>query len=168
MADDLRATIEHFFGLIQLEFVHLREREAARDARLDSIDARLDAMQARLDAMEARLDAMEARFGAMEARLDAMHGEIGTVRSDLGALRAEMTERFISVDEQLRTAAARAQRFETRISAELVVVRNDMAATRDHVSGLTDRMKTVEIGVDGLGTRIDMLSDEMRQRFRAM
>lgn len=138
MDDETRGFLEKYFGLIQRE--------------LERTNTRLEAIENRLGSLENRVGALEDRSTSHEQALDT--------------LRLEMRERFISIDEQLRTLTVRMQHFETRVEDSLAIISRDVGALDQSVAHLTVRMKNVEVGIGDLNGRVDTLGDDMRQRFR--
>lgn len=140
MDAETRAFFEKYFGLIQQE---------------------LERTNVRLTAIEDRLTSLENRTGTLEDLADRHEQAIAS-------LRLEMRERFISTDEQLRTLTLRMQHFEARVEDSLAIISRDIDAIDQNVAQLTGRMKNVETGIGDLNARVDILADDMRQRFRSV
>jgi len=149
---DTFARFERYFELIQTRFDGV-------DGRFDAIEARFDTLESKVDAQQLQIATLENAVARLEYAVSAQQDDNVSIRAELKSLRIEMQERFISIDEQLRTLTLRVQQFEANTDRNL-------AAVNDHVTHLGERMKSVETGVVGVHGRMDTLGDDMRQRFR--
>ena len=105
---------------------------------------------------------MAQHFEVLEVRLEERLGaRIDAVRIEL---RNEMRDGFISVDERLRTVEARLDRLEARL--DRLEARMTQQDTRH--AETEARLATIERELAHINTRLDTLSDDMRQRFRVL
>jgi|SRR5687767_4415066 len=185
MDPELRQTLDRFeryFERIQQDFVEMKADVG--ELRTDVAVLKADVSVLKSDVAELRTDVAMMKSDVAELRTDVAtlksHGSVLksdvsvlktgvaglkednlSIRAELQLLRLEMRERFVSVDDQMRTLALRVQQFEAGTQREL-------AGLKEDVSQLGDRMKNVETGIVGIHSRIDTLGDDMRQRFRSV
>ena len=100
----------------------------------------------------------------------AQHFEVFAVRLEerldarIDALRNEMRDGFISVDERFRTMESRLDRLEARIAQ----LETRMSQLETRLGDIETRLSAVEREVAQINSRLDTLSDDMRQRFRVL
>ena len=137
-------------------------------------------LKAYLDDFKAK---MAQHFEVLEVRLEERLGaRIDAVRIEL---RNEMRDGFISVDERFRSMEARLDRLEVRIAqleTRMGSLETRMSQMDTRMSQLDTRMNqlearhgdiearlsAIERELTHINTRLDTLSDDMRQRFRVL
>lgn len=125
-----------------------------------------------IQAQLVRLESLPADLAELKDNVAGLKNDNLSIRSQLESLRIEMNERFISVDEQMRTLTLRVQQFEAGTQRDLVLLKENVSnlgnRMKDMETQLGNRMKNIETGFVGLHGRIDTLGDDMRQRFRGL
>jgi chromosome segregation ATPase len=164
MDPELRETLarfERYFELIQQQLIAQQGQITTMQGQITTMQGQITTMQGEIAEIRADVSTLKVEFAEIRADVSTLKNDTISIRSELASLRLEMTERFISVDEQMRTLTRRVQQFEENTTRELT-------GLKEGVSQLNDRMKSVETAVVGVHGRIDTLGDDMRQRFRVV
>src|SRR5690606_2329818 len=129
------------------------------DAELKAyLDGMVETITSRIDA---RFTRVEERLDGVEERLDGLEGEVRGLRAEFTAMRTEFGERFIGIDERFGSMELRVEQFEVRVTGRL-------DSLDEQAKQLVVRTGAVEQHMLNLNTRVDVLADDMRQRFRVL
>ena len=107
------------------------------------------------------LTAMNAGFSRLERRQEALEQRIEALEQRMDAMELRFDERFQSLGERFATMELRIEQFEVRVTGRL-----DSLDAR--TKQLEVRTGSIEQNLLNLNTRMDVLSDDMRQRFRVL
>ncbi len=161
--DALEALLAWQFERNDRRFDALEARMADVEARLAGLEAGLRLADARFAAIDERFLSMSERFTNLETRLEQLRGQFATSLGDLdarvGVLGGELNERLD------RVAAAHDPALLDRLRERVTLIADRV----DHLAtSVVPRLEKVELALNALGTRVDDISDDMRQRFRVV
>ncbi len=183
--DDVDARMKAGFGAVDARFdgleaflarhfEHIEQRLDEHGRRFDALEARMDRLEARVDGLEARMKSFETsvaeRFQSVDEQIRATQRNLDrladALRTDLLKLedgtiqvRADMNERFGRLEKGMEALTLGELRERMHVLSERV----------DHLGGsVVGRLEGVEKELSNLTGQVNGLTDDMRQRFRAV